>query len=342
MTELRSGVEQQPQEQRHTPLKEQFMQRAQEVIDMIKRGATPLTERFTRQRQESMAVVLQDVDAAQQRLSRRDLLRALAAGAGGAAASKLGLEASKVGITVRQYEERNQEKAEAARPYEIHQNAHTTFIDKDGEWYATTVPIFIALNDIQFNGMTLDSPDNPIPGIGYDVVRMQSTPQEFWDAIRGLDVSGAVKVARDLIPQISDRIDITYIDRNMLQQTIDSISDGQLQLADDKNVVSYLEPGEEMHMVFHDMTFETLAAQPAAQEHGLERTEESVRAYLSGVHELTADPQVFDRIVRAIVDGQMVRFNNIGSEGRDIQNQRTERSAVGIPLMRTTGEQTPQ
>lgn len=342
MTEHASQNESQQQGTLHTPLNERFMHRAKEIMSMLKRGATPLTERFRKRQKEPVAAILQDAETAKRGLTRRELLRIGALSLAGMTSSAAGREVAKYAPIVKDYGDRVNEKEAAPRPYEIHQNVQTTFLDEEGEWYETTVPTFIALNDAQFNGMAIDGKDNPIPGIGYDVVRMQTTIQEITDAVTSLDPGAVIKAGRDAIPQISDRIDILYIDREQLQQTVHAASDGTMQLADDRNLVSYLGAVGDKGMVLTDISFHTLAAEPEAQQQQLQQTPESVRAYLSSRHELTADPVVFDRVVNAVVSGQLVRYHNIGSEGRDVfMNNQTERTMVGIPLVPKVQEQTP-
>lgn len=217
------------------------------------------------------------------------------------------------------------------RAFDFIQDASTVFIDEQGEWYEQQVPAFIAFQDQGFAGT---GSDNPLfPGVGYDVMRMTSSTEDLKQRLLDKDVGGFVKDMRDFFGPISDRIDVTYINPTQLEATIQHHLGSEVCLPDIRNIVSYCNPEGSMHKVFKDISFSSLMEQADAQVSGLQQTEASIRSYLGGVHELTADPEIFSRIVREIVAGNIVRFNNIGSEVRDILDKKENRTKVGIPLL---------
>ena len=230
----------------------------------------------------------------------------------------------------------------------------------DNEWVVAEAPRMLVINTETGKVLMPDDPTNSFPGIGYEKVVATTSPGEAIAAVQqsvsetmqqqdarikdiiraGLEA--AKKEARDL-PGAGDQIDIVYIDKTTLQQTVRAktgISVEETNLSTDTALVTYLMDEKEKLIGGYSKkpdhySFQSL--QVIARELGVTLdSKESLRAFLQGMPELKDQLETLDRIAGFLYSSpdHIVCINNIGSLKRHIvDNKQSSAPLPGVPLL---------
>lgn len=261
------------------------------------------------------------------------------------------------GDKIQKYEDKSDSLFPNGEFVRLVQNATTVIPRADSEWVVVPSLAMIAINTELNQPMLPDGSGNISPGIGYEKILVTTNIQDVVVTAAQEGIAAGAKEARDLAIMgelTADQFDIVYIDTVRLKQTVqESQPDFPVEasnLANRNTLVGYLM--DEQAKITGDYQkkptayhFGMLLEQAATQGITLERTQESVEAFISSVPPFKGNPDVMQRFSSFILasDENVVCITNIGSKTRHaFLNNLSSAPLPGIPIVLTADIESAQ